>query len=212
MKRTLILGAVLMLALALQACATSTPIAPAAAPTNVIVTDLPTESVPVTGNTETSVAPATDAPGDITGAATAEAGLATSTSEAPSDAVPAADTSVRIGTSTSTSASEPFLVDQQGRALYLFTADTQNSGTSTCTDDCLTQWQPVIVTGLPQAGNGVNAGLLGTITRDDGTLQATYNGWPLYTYTGDTSPGTTSGQGMDSAWFLVSGAGNSIQQ
>ena len=212
MRRTLILGVVLMLAIALQACATSTPLAPAAAPTNVVITNLPTESVPVTGNTETSVAPATDAPGDITGTSTAEAGLATSTSEATSEAGPAADTSVRIGTSTSTSASEPFLVDQQSRALYLYTADTQNSSTSTCTDDCLTQWQPVIVTGLPQAGNGVNAGLLGTITWDDGTLQATYNGWPLYTYTGDTAPGTTSGQGMGSAWFLVSGAGNSIQQ
>jgi predicted lipoprotein with Yx(FWY)xxD motif len=103
-------------------------------------------------------------------------------------------------------------VDQQGRALYLYTADTQSSGTSTCTADCLTQWQPVIVTGIPQAGSGINASLLGTITRDDGTLQATYNGWPLYTYTGDTAPGTTTGQGMGGAWFLVSGAGNSIQQ
>jgi hypothetical protein len=37
-------------------------------------------------------------------------------------------------------------------------------------------------------------------------------GWPLYTYTGDTVPGTTSGQGMGGAWFLVSGTGNSIQQ
>src|SRR5512139_186570 len=150
MRRTLILGVVLMLAIALQACTTSTPIAPAAAPTNVVVTNLPTESVPVTGNTETTVAPATDVPGNVTGTSTIEAGLATSTSEAASATGPAADTSVRIGTSTSTSASEPFLVDQQGRALYLYTADTQNS-TSTCTADCLTQWQPVIVTGIPQA-------------------------------------------------------------
>jgi len=212
MKRILILGVVLMFALVVGACSTSTPIPPAAAATAVVVTNLPTESVPVTGNTETSVAPATSAPGDISGTSTVEAGAATSTSEATSGTGSTADTSVRIGTSTSTSASEPFLVDQQGRALYLYTADTQNSGSSTCTADCLTQWQPVIVTGTPQAGNGVNAGLLGTITRDDGTLQATYNGWPLYTYAGDTAPGTTSGQGMGGAWFLVSGAGNSIQQ
>jgi predicted lipoprotein with Yx(FWY)xxD motif len=103
-------------------------------------------------------------------------------------------------------------VDQQGRALYLYTADTQSSGTSACTADCLTQWKPVVVSGTPQAGNGVDASMLGTITRDDGTLQATYNGWPLYTYAGDTAAGTTSGQGMGGAWFLVSGAGNSIQQ
>ena len=64
---------------------------------------------------------------------------------------------------------------------------------------------------MPQAGNGVNASMLGTITREDGTLQAAYNGWPLYNYTADTSAGTTNGQGMDSAWFLVSGTGNAIQ-
>jgi predicted lipoprotein with Yx(FWY)xxD motif len=212
MRRNLILGVVLMLAMALGACSTSTPVPPAVLPTNVVVTSQPTESVPVTGNTETAVAPATGAPGEVSGTSTVEAGLATATTDANASTDPAADTSVRIGTSTSTSASEPFLVDQQGRALYLYTSDTQNSGTSTCTADCLTHWQPVIVTGTPQAGNGVNAGLLGTVTRDDGTLQATYNGWPLYTYAGDTAPGTTSGQGMGGAWFLVSGAGSSIQQ
>jgi predicted lipoprotein with Yx(FWY)xxD motif len=213
MRKTLILGVILVLATALAACSTSTPVPPAAvASPFATVTNQPTQSVPVTGNTETSVAPATSAPADIGGTSTADAALATSTSESTSGAGLATDTSVRIGTSTNTSASEPFLVDQQGRAIYLYTADTQNSGTSACTADCLTQWQPVVVTGTPQAGNGVNASLLGTITREDGTLQATYNGWPLYTYTGDTAPGTTSGQGMGGAWFLVSGAGNSIQQ
>jgi predicted lipoprotein with Yx(FWY)xxD motif len=208
MRRYLILGIVLMLAIVLAACSTSTPIPPAAVASPMpTISNQPTQSVPITGNTETSVAPATSAPADTTGTSTADAALATATSETGSTT----DTSVRIGTSTSTAASEPFLVDQQGRALYLYTADTQNSGNSECTADCLTQWQPVTVTGTPQAGNGVNASLLGTLSREDGTLQATYNGWPLYTYAGDTAPGTTSGQGMGGAWFLVSGAGNSIQ-
>jgi predicted lipoprotein with Yx(FWY)xxD motif len=211
MRKFLIPGVVLTLALVLAACA---PGAPTSSPTGIAspiatVTNQPTESVPVTGGTETSVAPATSAPGDAAGTSTMEAGLATSTTSATGSTT---DTGVRISTSTSTGASEPFLVDQQGRALYLYTADTQSSGTSTCTAECLTQWQPVTVTGAPQAGNGVDASLLGTLTREDGTLQATYNGWPLYTYTGDTAPGTTSGQGMGGAWFLVSGTGNSIQQ
>jgi len=207
MRRILIPGVVLMLTLA--ACAPGAPTSiPAVIPSPVVtITNQPTQSVPVTGNTETSVAPATSAPADTIGTSTADAALGTSTPETG----PAIDTSVRIGTSTSTAASEPFLVNQQGRALYLYVADTQNSGNSECTEDCLTQWQPVTVTGTPQAGNGVNASLLGTLTRDDDTIQATYNGWPLYTYAGDTAPGTTSGQGMDGAWFLVSGAGNSIQ-
>jgi predicted lipoprotein with Yx(FWY)xxD motif len=209
MRKFLIPGVVFMLVLA--ACA---PGAPASTPTTLpslvpTITNQPTESVPVTGNTETSEAPSTSAPAG--GTSTADAALATSTSETPSGTGSTTDTSVRIGTSTSTSASEPFLVDQLGRAVYLYASDTQNSS-STCTADCATQWPPVIVSGTPQAGNGVDASLLGTVARDDGTLQATYNGWPLYTYTGDTGPGTTSGQGMGGAWFLVSGSGNAIQQ
>jgi predicted lipoprotein with Yx(FWY)xxD motif len=210
MRRILIPEVVLLLVLALAAC---TPGAPDSTSTVIpspiaTITSQPTQSVPVTGNTETSVAPATSAPADTTGTSTADAALATSTT----DTGPAIDASVRIGTSTSTAASQPFLVNQLGRALYLYAADTQNGGDSECTAECLTQWQPVVVTGTPQAGNGVNASLLGTLARDDGTLQATYNGWPLYTYASDTAPGTTSGQGMGGAWFLVSGAGNSIQQ
>lgn len=214
MRGSMILGVMMILAMVLAACA---PAAGTDVPTSV-----PTVSVPVTGDTETAVVPqvvvetettGTDGTGtDITGTSTAEAALATATSETGTSAGPAVDTGVRISTSTSTSVSQPFLVDGQGRSLYLFTTDTQNGGTSACTDECLTQWPPVIVTGTPQAGQGVDASLLGTITRDDGTLQATYNGWPLYNYAGDAGPGTISGQGIGGAWFLVSGTGSSIQQ
>ena len=209
MRTFLMPGMVLMLALA--ACA------PASTPTTVAspvaaINNLPTESVPVAGDTEAAVSPATSEPANTTTTSTVDAALATSTSETPSSPGSTTDTSVRIGTSTNTSVSQPFLVDQQGRSLYMYTADEQDSDTSSCSAECLTQWPPVIVTGTPQAGSGVDASLLGTITREDGTMQATYNGWPLYTYAGDAGPGTTSGQGMGGAWFLVSGAGNSISQ
>jgi predicted lipoprotein with Yx(FWY)xxD motif len=206
MRRFMIPGLVMLLALA--ACAPA-PASPTAAAPALNTANAPTVSVPITGDTETATIPPVG--GDITGTSTADAALATATSETPSEAGSTIDTGVRISTSTSVNTSEPFLVDQLGRALYLYTTDTQNSGTSACTAECLTQWQPVIVTGTPQAGNGVNASLLGTVNREDGTLQASYNGWPLYTYTGDMAPGTIKGQGMESAWFLVSGAGNSIQ-
>ena len=61
------------------------------------------------------------------------------------------------------------------------------------------------------AGEGVDSTLLGTITRDDGTTQVTYNGWPLYYFAGDTAPGDTTGQGMEGVWFLVSPTGEAIQ-
>jgi predicted lipoprotein with Yx(FWY)xxD motif len=53
--------------------------------------------------------------------------------------------------------------------------------------------------------------MLGTITRTDGTTQATYNGWPLYYNAADTSAGSITGQGMEGLWFLVSATGNAIK-
>jgi predicted lipoprotein with Yx(FWY)xxD motif len=60
-------------------------------------------------------------------------------------------------------------------------------------------------------GNGLDPSLIGSITRDDGTVQLTYNGWPLYTYTQDVSPGDTNGQGKeDGDWSMISPSGEPI--
>ena len=197
MKKVRFLGVILVLAMALAACA------PAATPTEV-----PTLSVPVTGETDTPEAAMTEAPMET---ATTEA----SATEAPAETATVEGTTgtgVSLMTSTSADVSEPFLVDQDGRTLYVFTEDTQNSGTSTCTDtECVTEWPPLIVTATPTAGTGADATMLGTITREDGTMQATYNGWPLYYFDEDTAAGDMNGQGMEGAWFVVSAAGTSIQ-
>ena len=104
-----------------------------------------------------------------------------------------------------------FLTDQNGMALYLFLPDAQ--GASTCYDDCATNWPPVTVEStdaLPTLGAGLDQALLGTVERDDGTLQVTYNGWPLYYYIGDMEPGVTNGQGLGGNWFIVNAAGEAI--
>ena len=101
------------------------------------------------------------------------------------------------------------VVDGQGRTLYLFMRDT--GGTSSCTGGCATTWPPHVVTGTPQAGEGVNASLLATTSRDDGSTQVTYNGHPLYRFANDTAPGDTKGQGIGGNWFVVSPAGEAIQ-
>jgi predicted lipoprotein with Yx(FWY)xxD motif len=57
--------------------------------------------------------------------------------------------------------------------------------------------------------------MLSTITRDDGTMQVTYNGWPLYLFHADAAAGDTNGQGLDEfggLWYLVSPAGEAIQE
>jgi predicted lipoprotein with Yx(FWY)xxD motif len=101
------------------------------------------------------------------------------------------------------------LVDSQGRTLYLFQKDSGT--TSACTGACATAWPPLRVTGQPTAGSGANASLLGTTQRSDGNPQATYNGRPLYTFSGDQKAGDTNGQGVNAfgaSWFALTSAGN----
>jgi predicted lipoprotein with Yx(FWY)xxD motif len=89
-----------------------------------------------------------------------------------------------------------------GMTVYTFTKDTAG-GPSTCTAGCLAKWPAVTVAAgsAPTAGDGVS-GALATITRtDDGTLQVTYNGLPLYFYAGDKAPGDTNGSYPN--WNLV---------
>lgn len=103
------------------------------------------------------------------------------------------------------------LADERGRSLYVYMNDTPKRKLSTCIDDCAVEWPPLIVSGTPIAGKGVNAVLVGTLIRDDGSMQATYNGWPLYYYNMDTIPGTMYGQRYKGIWFLVSPSGEPIR-
>jgi predicted lipoprotein with Yx(FWY)xxD motif len=99
------------------------------------------------------------------------------------------------------------LVDAEGYTLYLFTRDEQG-GASTCYGDCEANWPPLLVEdGEPTAGEGLDSSLLGTVTRDDGTVQVTYNGWPLYYYAEDMAPGEANGQGVFDVWYAVTPLG-----
>jgi predicted lipoprotein with Yx(FWY)xxD motif len=101
-----------------------------------------------------------------------------------------------------------FLTDEKGMTLYLFTKDTPN--TSNCYDKCATAWPPLLTSGDPVAGEGVDGALLGTTNRTDGTVQVTYNGWPLYYYEKDKAPGDVTGQDVGGVWYVVSTAGEQI--
>lgn len=92
------------------------------------------------------------------------------------------------------------LVDQRGMTLYTYSKDTP--GVSNCSGKCLAAWPALITNGAPVAGTGVT-GKLGTITRDDGSTQVTYNDMPLYFYVTDTKPGDTTGQGVGGVWYVV---------
>jgi len=106
----------------------------------------------------------------------------------------------------------PHLSAQDGRTVYLFTAD--QGKTSACSGDCAKAWPPMMTTGAPLAGPGANPHLLGTIQRNDGT-QVTYAGHPLYYFVRDKAPGETAGEGINhfgGSWYLVGPAGTAITE
>ena len=98
-----------------------------------------------------------------------------------------------------------FLVDADGKTLYYFTNDTV-PGASVCgTGGCLENWPVFGPTAADQGfapGEGVT-GVLGSFTRADDLLQATYDGRPLYYFIGDQAAGDTTGQGLGGVWFVA---------
>jgi predicted lipoprotein with Yx(FWY)xxD motif len=135
-----------------------------------------------------------------------------SSSSAAQSSAPAAGASSSAAASSSGSAltsrtigGAQVLTNAAGFTLYWFVPDT--STTSMCTGSCATYWPPV--KGPATAGSGVT-GTLGVITRSGGTMQASYDGHPLYTYAGDSSPGQNKGNGLNASgglWHEVTVSG-----
>ncbi len=101
------------------------------------------------------------------------------------------------------------VVDADGRTVYVFDRDEPGSGESACTDGCLDQWPPVVAGDDAPTADGVDGGL-GTIERDDGTLQVTLDGSPLYLFAGDGGPGDVTGQAVEDVWWVVGPDGQRI--
>jgi predicted lipoprotein with Yx(FWY)xxD motif len=136
---------------------------------------------------------------------------AQASSPAAAASAPASAAAVTVNLKSVAGIEDKALVDGQGRALYLWEADT--NGTSTCTGACAAAWPPVTVSGTAQAGSGVTQSLLGTVKRADGTEQVTYNGHPLYHFVGDTGPGMAKGQGskaFGADWYVLNAKGSKI--
>jgi predicted lipoprotein with Yx(FWY)xxD motif len=105
---------------------------------------------------------------------------------------------------TGSTAHGTVLTDNAGKTLYHFTPD--GTGAPTCTGSCSSLWPPLTVptgTAHVMGAAGVSASNLGTVARSDGTLQVTYKGMPLYSYTGDSKAGDANGQGVGGIWFVT---------
>ncbi len=105
---------------------------------------------------------------------------------------------------------ETYLTDGDGRALYLWVADTGTE--STCTGACADAWPPLLTEGAPTSEGAAKSQALGTTSRADGATQVTYDGHPLYYYVEDQGS-DVSGQGSDgfgAKWWLVQPSGQAI--
>jgi predicted lipoprotein with Yx(FWY)xxD motif len=112
----------------------------------------------------------------------------------------------------------PYLTDGYGRTLYIFDMDQRGKedqpAISKCYDNCAKSWPPLLSEGRPESKAEVNAELLSTIDRKDGSHQVTYSGWPLYRFVRDAGPKTTTGQGLKDfggEWRLIAPSGDEVQ-
>ena len=97
------------------------------------------------------------------------------------------------------------LANSKGLTLYTFAPDPANK--SVCYGSCAQYWPPV--KGPLTAPSGVS-GTFATIKRTDGTVQATFNGHPLYTYVGDSGKGQAHGNNLNlngGLWHEVTTSG-----
>jgi predicted lipoprotein with Yx(FWY)xxD motif len=128
-------------------------------------------------------------------ASTAASASASATASASASASASAASKATVEAKPVGSIGTVLVAASNGKTVYQFANDVKDSGKSNCTGGCATTWPPLTVAAgaTPSGGSGVT-GTLGTITRaDDGTLQVTYNGLPLYFFSGDTAAGDANG-------------------
>ncbi len=98
------------------------------------------------------------------------------------------------------------LADSKGFTLYHLT--TERGDAIRCLRACARMWPPLLAPGgeVPASAPDL-PGELATVERPDGGAQVTYDGLPLYTYSGDTAPNQANGQGVQEVWFAVGPGG-----
>jgi predicted lipoprotein with Yx(FWY)xxD motif len=139
------------------------------------------------------------------GSSSSGSGGGTAVSSSTPSAAASAPQSSSKKLQTTTIGGKTVLTNASGFTLYWFVIDTSHK--SNCNGDCAQHWHPV--PGPAKAGTGVT-GPLTTVTRSDGSIQAAYDGHPLYTYVADTVPGMAKGNGLNIAggkWWEMTASG-----
>ncbi len=137
--------------------------------------------------------------GSSTTSSNPSVGTSATATTAPTTSTPPA--AIQTATATVKGQSETILTNAQGQTLYYFTPDT--AAKAACTGGCAQTWPPLLFTG---SGTPTSATTLpGTLSvlSDANGSQVEYSGYPLYTYSGDTAPGQTTGEGLFGKWFVA---------
>lgn len=130
--------------------------------------------------------------------------VAATPTAAPSEGASPSEAAGAYVVNAATGTVGPYLTGEDGKTLYTFKPDEAATGKSTCNGDCATNWPPFVLESgeTATAGTGV-AGTIATIARDDGSMQVTYNGKPVYYFKGDSAAGDTNGQGKAGNWYVA---------
>jgi len=116
-------------------------------------------------------------------------------------------------TAASAGTLNPVVVNATGRTIYRFDKDTANPPKSNCDGACAQTWPPLLVQGGSKVFiDGLDNKLVGSVTRADGTQQATLNGWPMYLYSGDHKAGDVNGEGVGGTWYAIAPDGSKAAQ
>ncbi len=107
---------------------------------------------------------------------------------------------IKTATATVQGAAETILTNAQGLTLYFRTSDVPPS--TVCSSGCASAWPPLVMSGsgAPTSATSLPGKL--TVVADANGNQVEYNGHPLYTYSGDTGPGQTNGEGVGGVWHV----------
>lgn len=145
------------------------------------------------------------------GSSTTTGSSSTSTQNAPTATqVPATPTQastttssavIKTATATVNGKSETILTNSQGITLYYFTADSAT--TAACATGCTSTWPPLLYSGSGSPTSATTlSGTLTAVSNANGK-QVSYNSHFLYTFSGDTAPGQTNGEGIAGKWFVA---------
>jgi predicted lipoprotein with Yx(FWY)xxD motif len=108
---------------------------------------------------------------------------------------------IQTATVTINGQSKTVLTNAKGLTLYYFTSDSATQ--SALSRNCLRVWPPLLFSGSggPTSSSSLSGKL--SVQTDVNGNQIEYNGHPLYTFSGDSAPGQTNGDGLYGVWFVV---------